>query len=99
MLIRRIVDISTANITQEDSEVLTVLAVGNAAVHDTGYGFIVWVPSEQVDLEDHIHTYRETEGLSESFCEALRFAFRNGCEFVNFDCDAEIIEELEKHDW
>jgi hypothetical protein len=99
MHIRRIVDLSTAHITQQDSELLTKLSVDSAAIHDTGYGFIVWVPSHSDHLEDRVKTSVEIEGLSESYCEALRLAFRNDCQFVCFDCDADTVEELEIHDW
>ena len=101
--IYKYMDLSIGHLTKEDYSILKNVKIHNnrdswavsIAVH--AYGIWVWVP----DKED-ILLYEEMgleHGLSASLFKVIRYARRHGCNWINFDGDAENCDELEVFDW
>lgn len=99
MAIHKYMDLSTAHITEEDDKLIQDDLNNNygilcGAAYEGGYW--LYVPPRGVDRylfevgEDH---------FSESFLACLRKAQKADCTYLRLDCDAEICEDLAKHDW
>lgn len=101
---RKVMEFSTAHISQRDSKILEKMAKGwdgmyydpNLIVVEYDYGYIVWVPPVypgEKNMEEQI------EGFSEQFKEIISIARSFKCEQICFDCDGREYEELKKFDW
>lgn len=103
--VRNYLDLSTGNIPFEDTERLDQAVVDQEegyrddapTVRPYSYGWWVWVP-EADDLEMYSLWYTEY-GLSTAFLAVLRYARENGCDWINFDRDADPCPDLETFDW
>ena len=88
--------ISTAHIREEDAqrfENVERLDDPRYRVHLTGYGY-------RVRLHQDLYQDELAElGLSEAVWNVLRFALARGYGGVEFDCDADIRDELPQFDW
>lgn len=85
--IRKFLDLSTGHLTADTRAALDSGNNNNrfgipCAVTD--YGFFVYADEEPND-----------EVLPEELVKAMRHARANGCEYILFDCDAEIDAELD----
>jgi len=81
--IMRVLVISTTHVTLEDSTVMT------REFPSDEYGF--WVPT----------SLRREGGInfSDDFWAALEMGVKNECNYVNFDRDGSVRDELNTHDW
>lgn len=83
-------DISTAHVSRETATMLDgAPAIMITAYQKNGYGWFVWVPP--ADFE-RTHT---PDDLSKVFA----YAREQKCDWVMFDRDAEIIDDLPSFDW
>lgn len=83
--IDRMLNISTGHLSEKTCNAwMKDQDVVCAIEHD--YGWIVWVNEK-------------AEGLPNDLQFVLRFARNQACDYVKFDCDAAVLEELPVYDW
>ena len=91
--IYKYLDISTGHITEKTNNLLMDNKDNEQfplVVLWTGYGFMINVPYNIDELE------RE---LPSDLISCLGFAKKHNCYWIVFDCDAEVIDELEQFEW
>ena len=95
-----VADLSTAHMTQADSELLS--RRHNDAdfllnTVPTEFGFLVYVHMLHADAEKQeiLRSY----GLSTTFITACLAASQRGCKWADFDCDGVIYDTLPREDW
>ena len=94
--IRKILDISTAHVSENTSILLNEWAIScfvrPAIVYDKkDYGWLVYVPSEPG---------KETEpDFPEDLRSCIELARSHGCDWIMFDCDSTTIDELNVYEW
>jgi hypothetical protein len=86
------VEASTANITENDADLLKKDDCPVSAI-DTHYGYIIYLVKslEEKDIEEY--------GLSKDFIRLFVAARETGARMLNVDCDAMPVEGAVKHDW
>lgn len=94
---KKVLDISTAHITNKDNELLRISSEGQTAtslvVYDYAYGYFIAVPDELT-----AEAYRE-EGFSEALISILTYAKITGCDYVQLDGDGITYTDLQTFDW
>jgi len=96
---------STAHITLEDNNLLednienNLMSADPVSVHNTGYGFAVFVnpDTKEPRLEDEIK--EAGFGYSDAFKKLIGMARDAGCRYLLLDRDGPEYEDLEKFDW
>ena len=93
----RAIALSTAHISQKDSEYLTSISTGwnrDNLVMSRGYGFFIKLTDDPesfiCDHETHI---------SVELKELIRWAFREGYQLIELDCDAEPRPNFPTFNW
>lgn len=90
MPVYQYLDLSTAHLTDEDRhELAHGLCPLRVIEHD--YGWWVHVPGDD-DITDRLAAVSET--MSEAFVGVLKHANKHGCNWINFDADADEEPEL-----
>lgn len=93
MAIHNYLDLSTAHIMQSDSEILTENKNLPFRVIDHDYGFFI-------NVQDHIKPVNlMMSNLSIDFSNMYKHAIENNCNWINLDCDADVIDNLNINDW
>lgn len=92
--IRKMLDLSTAHLRPDRRYSYEGSAAwGGAVVHQITYGFLMWVPDDPVE---------SAKGASDPVPSELLviqgYARRKGCDYVLFDADAEVNDELRTFD-
>ena len=89
----KVLDISTAHMSKEDSQKLQAEADnGHAPVYELrDYGFLVYVGEIEENWPD--------DEMSSAFRKVLDSAKELGCDYVRFDRDGREYAELEKFNW
>ena len=102
--VRKYLDVSAAHMTEQDNDLLAkALEDGdkvNMVLPHTlpySYGNWVWVPDAE-EMESHESMYT-SYGFSPAFVGVLKYARENDCDWVNFDRDGEVCEDLPTHEW
>ena len=83
--------ISTGHITEKDIYILDHKNEYSSTViqHPNGYGTII-----------HIHSdIKISSNFSKEFKNIIKIALNLNCQWINFDCDGEIYEELPLFEW
>ena len=80
---------STAHIKQRTAEQLEYNAFPVVAYDKNGYGWFILC----VEFDDW------KEDVPEDLFQLMKFAEANGCDWLNLDADAPIIEGLKTYDW
>jgi len=93
----KVLDISTAHMTLEDSKGLATnsssAANAMAPVYELGeYGWLAYVG----EIDDN---WPVEDGWSEAFRTVMKTAQAMGCDYVRWDRDGRDYEELEKFNW
>ena len=92
-------DASTGHITYADS--LKLLEAPDAfpsrvIPHEIGW----WINVPEVKLlEEDLIQPMKCAGYSERFINMIKMASKNGCWWINLDCDGEYVEGLEYNEW
>lgn len=89
MEIYKIIVMSTVHITKESFDYLNGGTFPISFINDDGYGKVIRITDR--DLEDADYP---TDLLS-----CMEFAKKNGCNYVRFDSDATMYNELPKYEW
>ena len=84
-------DISTGHLTYKTCNGFLKNDDCPICAYEFEYGWIVPVP----DLDDD----PETRFLPIDLENCLRFAVKNKCDYIKFDCDGIEYDELTKYDW
>jgi hypothetical protein len=90
--IRKMLDISTAHLPLDLRDTDGVWW-GSAIKHETHYGFIVWVPD---DPEESAKAMNDPP--HRTLVRLQAFARKHGCDYIQFDADAEILSNLPTFD-
>lgn len=88
---KKMLDVSTGNVTPEDWNILSELAADEAepiTVVDYEYGYVVGVTSPEFFSRVVEERLRE-KGLSAAFINLMRHASENGAKLLQFDRDAD----------
>lgn len=100
----RFIVVSTAHITQEDSELLKTLAAGveptPLMMSDTRYGFVVsLVPGSDRNSARTLVAWFRTQGLSESFVTLWKGMRARGYGLLQLDADATTLVGYDTFSW
>lgn len=98
---RTFLDISTAHITQNDSELLTELAHSDDSnlpltIIDQNYGHIVVVHKDVV--KQGLQSIRN-KGFSDSFIKLVVYVTKSKHNGIWLDQDGDTVDEFEEHEW
>jgi len=94
---QKILVLSTAHLTEEDNDFLSNEEYSenlDCVIDETPYGWMVHISKNKDELFSEVHRL-----LSENFRKAMELAFINDCDWVRFDCDGNVVEELKSYDW
>ena len=101
MEIRKVLGLSTAHVKEETMRLLEREPETNT-LGLTVYGFPYgsWVYTGNLEEENGGLTCYETPvQLPEDLTACILLAVRNGCSWLQFDCDADPVPELPWYDW
>tara|TARA_R110001599_G_scaffold350659_2_gene581138 strand:- start:69 stop:347 length:279 start_codon:yes stop_codon:yes gene_type:complete len=88
----QVIALSTSHIEQADNNALRIAAFQTNMVMERESGFFIKLYMN--DLAGNIRG-----DYSPSLCKVIEFAFNNNFEMIELDSDAQIIQELDQHDW
>lgn len=92
--IDRILHVSTGHMTEDDLERAGASNGPNVVGYKYEYGVFVFVPTEN-DFANILLRDKWSEG----FIKTLQLARNQDCQWVKFDCDGPVYEELHVYDW
>lgn len=97
--IRKVLDLSSAHLPEELGSTgswVNIASIAGLVVYPLSeYGWMLWVPSNDEEIAEHISNYdipAEVESL-------WRYARGHGCDYIIFDADGPVNEELAHWDW
>jgi hypothetical protein len=93
------IDVSTGHITERDDK----LFMGDSydlgsAIIATGYGYFVYICGDRASFAANLKDMKQA-GYSAAARRVLSRAHRAGCDWVKFDRDAIMYEDLPRFDW
>jgi hypothetical protein len=95
--------VSTAHITESDNAIMEAVIDGDTEydhltcwVMSTGFGFILWVPSD--DMDGILEEYKES-GFSDAICALVREARDLECAWIRLDNGVPPTEGLPIFNW
>lgn len=95
--------ISTAHISKEvDSYFYRIIQesiIPSILVHDFEYGWIVYVPTNDDDFDEHVKQIDSEFIFDESFRKIFMFAHSLNFNFIKIDRDGPISSHFKQHDW
>lgn len=92
-------DASTGHITERDSSVLQDNHDLGIRVLPDEYGFFISLAAFKDEETKKEVTRRASEVLSYAFFQLVEYAVENGCDYINLDRDADLIDGLPSFDW
>ncbi|MFA6132584.1 MAG: hypothetical protein WC869_01055 [Phycisphaerae bacterium] len=100
----KVLDVSTAHVTQHDTEILKGHVDDAPEVHPQvimsyEHGFFVSSWHNFTDNPEKFEEQLLDLGHSPSYVNLMRVAFELGVKWVNLDCDAETYDFLPTHEW
>jgi hypothetical protein len=104
----KVFEASSCHITKNDDKLLKredlcSLSVYRVKGGDILYGFLIYTGLEDNTSVDEMKSFSDTaiktEGYSDALLNLLMMAKRNGCKFLQLDCDGVEYEDLPKFDW
>jgi hypothetical protein len=99
--IHNFLDCSTGHLVKEDVNKLDALKdsdIHPCRVTNHLYGWYVWMPGNDA-FEEAVEEWQNQYGFSSAFGNVLRYAQSKDCWLINFDRDAEQVDELEYFEW
>lgn len=96
-MIRKLLDISTAHITQStDKDFTNKTGDYNRIVVDSiEYGYLITI-SDFYDIEAFAENWNN---VSQDLKDIINYARSLDCDFIKLDCDAEIMDDLPQYEW
>jgi len=91
--VRRLLDLSTAHLPERYSEE-ELRGQPGVVAYDLPYGWMLKVPA---DVEEDCHEAGEV--IAAEVLTVLRFARAHGCDWVLFDADGDVCDQLPTWDW
>ena len=87
--IRKFLTLSTAHVTNETRLILDETSTKDWPVFGFGgvYGWVIYAHDENLGE------------IPEDLWRVIEYARANGCDYVMFDADADMIEELPHYEW
>jgi hypothetical protein len=101
-------DCSTGHITEIDNDILNKMSVNDSYLCESPtrpwvtqheYGYWVHVMGEDIESPAGLDRNMEDNGLSAGFYAVMAVAKQHKCNFVKFDCDGFVFEDLVRYDW
>jgi hypothetical protein len=92
-MLRTILDLSTAHLPEHLGSHGLSGQDGVIAYDLVGYGWLMWVPQHP---DSHANDYR---GFPAEVRTIQRYARERGCDYVLFDQDADVLDDLPTWDW
>ena len=88
--IRKFLTLSTAHVTNETRLILDETPIKDWPVFGFNgvFGWVIYVHEEQEDLE-----------IPQELWAVFDYARKNGCDYVMFDADADMIDDLPHFEW
>lgn len=102
--IDKVVNLSTAHITEKDNTLLTEIVEDEHPEAGwtiaTDYGFMVFVPSRgnKEEVAEHVYGFTKV-GMSPQFIALYMLAAEQGCTWLRLDCDIPEVKGLPTFDW
>jgi len=96
-VIVKVLDISTAHMSEQDSEKLNRCNKGSVINYGYLEGNFVYL-GDPSDVDDTERVWTEA-GYSMAFIMACRKARESGCKYAQFDRDGTVYDDLERFDW
>lgn len=93
-MIDKILTLSTSNITEKDVSLLE--KEKNFSIGDFGFGLFMFTYKSMSDEEFFEWCPKE---YSNAFKKIMKYARKNNCRYICFDCDADVLENFETFDW
>lgn len=92
MLKYTMLDMSTCHISKETNEMLLHESIKDVIYYQKpGYGFFLHIPDDLTEAENG--------GIPGDLYKCMKFAQDANCQWINFDCDGTVINELPKYNW
>ena len=86
----KMLTISTAHITKETADMLSISETDLIVYDKDEYGW--WIAVCDIDLY-------ELSGVPDDLAACVRLAMQNGCEWLCLDCDGEVVDCLPTYEW
>jgi hypothetical protein len=109
LFIVKVLEASTSHITAQDDRLLkqedmSALAVYDVKGGETQFGYLIYTGLEdgtsiQEELLSFTQASLKAAGFSDALYNLLSLAKRNGCKFLQLDCDGVEYDDLPKFDW
>jgi hypothetical protein len=97
--IHNFLDLSNGHLPQGDFDSINMID-GPLTIRNFEYGFSIWMPSNDRKYINEILTEVEEDyKISTAFRKIMLYALENDCWLINFDADAEQIDNLDYYDW
>jgi uncharacterized protein with WD repeat len=88
----KVLEVSTRHITPEDGKLIELDSEANL-------NYIIYSYPEGAFVFSGCEQFEYFKGFSKEFNDIMEFARQNGYDFVRFDAEAEVYEELSKFNW
>lgn len=104
----KVFEASSCHITKKDDQLLKRHDTGTVSAYEMRgsgilYGFLIYTSLEENSsiVESGIpdEAAIKAEGFSDAFINLLKLAKKNGCKFLQLDCDGVEYEDLPKFEW
>ena len=89
----RVVVLSTAHLTSQDNEWLSVQNTVTSDIIARPYGYLIKLPGDDVD------DFMSEHSFSENLQKIIYWAINAGFGMIEFDCDAEVQSQLAVYEW
>ena len=99
MSVQKFLDLSTGHIPPGDlirlAEINRTYIPIRLTSHE--YGWSIWLP-DQAEIDGVLDLLEDQCKMTSALRKIFDYAYKHGCWMVNFDCDAEQIDELDYFD-
>ena len=89
---------STAHIREETFSYL-ICGTAYPISYGNGEGYGAIVRFTQSDLDEPVTEEWSDAGFPEDLMQCMKFADQNGCEYIRFDSDGPIYDDLKTYSW
>ena len=97
--IQKFLDLSTGHLPQKEFERLSNFNDSALTVFNHEHGLIIWLPDKENWNEIKQNFEQDYNWSPDNLDKIMQHAYKHNCWLINFDQDAEQIDELEYYDW